>query len=77
LWVIGIHFLEKIARLSSSYISREVYHEAGNARTAELLLLGGVEPPRPRYPRNDDIVGENKPGTVRLRTVNFRQASNL
>ena len=72
MWVISIHFLEKIARLSSSYISCEVYHEAGKARTAELPLLAGVEPPRPRYPRNDDIVRENKPSTVMLRTVNFR-----
>lgn len=55
--MISIHLFEKMALLSSWYISSDVYHDAGKARTADVSLLEGVaEPPRPRYPRNEGIV---------------------
>jgi hypothetical protein len=50
-----------MARRSSWYISSEVYHDAGRARTDEfsedasfLLLVEG--PPSPRYPRKGSMV---------------------
>jgi hypothetical protein len=47
-----------MARFSSSYISTEVYHEAGRARTALFSVTGlaaGVEePPRPKYRFKND-----------------------
>lgn len=50
--------MEKMARFSSSYISTEVYHEAGRARTALFsvtgLAAGVAEPPRPKYRFKND-----------------------
>jgi hypothetical protein len=53
--------LEKMARFSSSYISTDVYHEAGRARTAlfsgvaeQVVAAGAAEAPRPKHRFKND-----------------------
>lgn len=65
------HFLENIARLSSSYISCDVYHEAGKALEAVFSSVGKAEgSPLPRYFKTDGAVAAaNKVDVVQVRKV--------